>query len=405
MKVARPLIIVAVNFVFSIALFAQSPVQPATVPVTLDHNRIVIDVYVPLKDGTKKRVRGLVDTGSTSLMLSQRVVKLTGGSFTCEGQSCLASAPAEIQIGAMTIPLAGAGMARMLRRPEDFSDAMIPGMSPEVLIPAPILKNYDVTIDYANRQFTIGPPGSVKFSGTRIPINTNDHGLITVSSELNGKSCAFGLDTGLTTSLTDSANLTQWHKAQPAWPYTAGILGAANMTGGLDELKGASLRVPALQLGAASLHDVMVASNDKAVEAFDGKTPNLLSAILGGEAFKGTRIGIDYAHNTLYLEQINNSPTAAGLDVIGLTLRPEVDGRFTVVAIVPYEGQPSVPEVKAGDVLVGVDGAPVTGATMGQVWSLLGGDPGQTRKLIIERDGKRLTMEATVRRFLSLTAR
>jgi len=32
---------------------------------------------------------------------------------------------------------------------------------------------------------------------------------------------------------------------------------------------------------------------------------------------------------------------------------------------------------------------------------LLGGEPGQTRKLIIEHDGKRLTIDATVRRFLA----
>jgi hypothetical protein len=38
---------------------------------------------------------------------------------------------------------------------------------------------------------------------------------------------------------------------------------------------------------------------------------------------------------------------------------------------------------------------------MGQVWSLLGGEPGQTRKLTVERDGKRSTIEATVRRFLA----
>jgi len=31
----------------------------------------------------------------------------------------------------------------------------------------------------------------------------------------------------------------------------------------------------------------------------------------------------------------------------------------------------------------------------------LGGEPGQVRKLIIEREGKRLTVEAVVRRFLS----
>jgi hypothetical protein len=38
---------------------------------------------------------------------------------------------------------------------------------------------------------------------------------------------------------------------------------------------------------------------------------------------------------------------------------------------------------------------------MGQVWSLLGGAPGQIRTLTLEREGKRFTVDAPVRRFLA----
>jgi len=59
-----------------------------------------------------------------------------------------------------------------------------------------------------------------------------------------------------------------------------------------------------------------------------------------------------------------------------------------------------VPEVKAGDVLLTVDKVPAKDSTMGQVWSLLEGDPGETRVLTLEREGKQFTVNATVRRFL-----
>ena len=55
--------------------------------------------------------------------------------------------------------------------------------------------------------------------------------------------------------------------------------------------------------------------------------------------------------------------------------------------------------------LLGVDGAPGTGATLGQVWSLLGGAPGQVRSLTLERDGKRFTADAVVRRLLASATR
>jgi C-terminal processing protease CtpA/Prc len=101
----------------------------------------------------------------------------------------------------------------------------------------------------------------------------------------------------------------------------------------------------------------------------------------------------------MYLQRTNTA--APDMDVVGLTLHPEIDGHYTVLGVAAFDGKPSVPEVKTGDVLVGVDGAPATGATMGQVWSLLGGTPGQTRSLTLERDGKRFTIDAPVRRFLA----
>jgi C-terminal processing protease CtpA/Prc len=122
--------------------------------------------------------------------------------------------------------------------------------------------------------------------------------------------------------------------------------------------------------------------------------------LIGANAFVDYRVGIDYAHSTLYLQR-TPTKSAPDLDVVGLTLRPEPDEKYTVVGVADFNGKPSVPDVRSGDVLIGVDGAPATGATMGQVWSLLGGAPGQTRTLILERDGKRFSVDATVRRFLA----
>ena len=85
--------------------FAQLP-KSVTVPITLDHNRIVIDVYLPLPDGTTKRVRAWVDTGSSEMMTSQRVGELFGP-LNCDAQSCTTSLPHELTIGGMKISLAG----------------------------------------------------------------------------------------------------------------------------------------------------------------------------------------------------------------------------------------------------------------------------------------------------------
>ena len=87
-------------------------------------------------------------------------------------------------------------------------------------------------------------------------------------------------------------------------------------------------------------------------------------------------MGLDYAHSTVYFD-IGRMMRFPDFDVVGLVLRPEDDGRYTILKVAEFEGKPSVAGVQAGDELVAVDDIPVHGSTMGQVWSMLGGTPGQ----------------------------
>src|SRR2546430_13556450 len=99
--------------------------------------------------------------------------------------------------------------------------------------------------------------------------------------------------------------------------------------------------------------------------------------------------------------EIGSTVKAPDFDVVGLILRPEDDTRFTILAVADFEGKPAVPEVQPGDHLVAVDSTPVPDSTMGQVWSMLEGQPGQERKLIVERAGKQFTVMAKVQHFLA----
>src|SRR5579864_348289 len=85
---------------------SASAQKPITVPITLDHNRVVIDVYLTLPDGTAKRIRGWVDNGNPELSMSRRVATLLGLNVTCDDKECSAPPPAEITVGEMKISLA-----------------------------------------------------------------------------------------------------------------------------------------------------------------------------------------------------------------------------------------------------------------------------------------------------------
>ena len=161
------------------------------------------------------------------------------------------------------------------------------------------------------------------------------------------------------------------------------------------------MRVDRIQYGPLFLTDVPVAEVPKNFFAFFEKNAaSALSGVLGSDALMNYRVGLDYAHSTAYFD-IGRTFKFPEFDVVGLILRPEDDTRFTILGVADFQGTPSVPEVQAGDHLVAVDGTPVPDSTMGQVWSLLEGSPGQERKLTVERVGRQFTVVAKVQHFLA----
>ena len=389
---------------------AKNEVAPkfVTVPITLDQNRVIIDVYLPLPDGTTKRVRGWVDTGDSELWMSQRVAGWMGLGVSCDGQMCSGTATAtpkvvslEITIGGMKIFLSAMGAVKV----PALRPTIAAGMSAEIKIPSSVLRNYDVLINFPDREFSIGQPGSLKFNGvkTKMLVNANT-GFIQIPSKIEKKSYNLGLDVGSSISFLSEELFEKLAAAHPDWPHMTGAVGPANMGEvGDDEPKWKLMRVDRLQYGPLYFTNVAVAEFDKSFSAFFEKDAGgAIAGLIGANALMNYRIGLDYAHSTAYFD-LGNTFKFPEFDVVGLILRPEEDTRFTILGVADFDGKPSVLEVLAGDQLIAVDGIPVPDSTIGQVWSLLEGTPGQERKLTIERSGKQFTVTAKVQHFLGET--
>lgn len=400
------LVFLAVSAVAQDAGKPQPEPKSVTVPVTLDHNRVVIDVYLPLSDGSTKRVRGWVDTGDPELQMSQRMAKLMGLAITCDANTCSAPSPREIMIGALKISLAALKEVRIPLTPESAASVMVPGMSAEIKIPSSVLRNYDVLINFPDREFSIGLPGSLNFKGVKSKMLVNaSSGFIQIPSKIENKNYSLGLDVGSSISFLSEELFDKLAAAHAEWPRMIGAVGPANMGElGDDEPKWKLVRVDRLQYGPLYLTDVAVANFPKTFSAFFEKDAgSAIAGLLGSNALMNYRIGLDYAHSAAYFD-IGNTFKFPEFDVVGLILRPEDDTRFTILGVADFEGKPSVPSgddgVQPGDHLVAVDGIPVPDSTLGQVWSLLEGSPGQERKLTIEREGKQFNVVAKVQHFL-----
>lgn len=402
----RPLVFL----VLITAALAQNPPksQPesksSTVRMTIDHDRVVIDVDLPLPDGATKRVRAWVDNGNPDLYLSRRVASLLGLAVTCDEKGCSAPPP-DITIGGMKISLAAVKEAKIPLKPVNSASVMAPGMSAEINLPSTVLRNYDVLINFPDRQFTIAPSGSLKFNGVKAKAMVNsENGLIQIPSRIENKKYNLALDIGSSISLLGPELFDSLSAAHPAWPHMTGAVGPANMWGFDSEPQWRLMRVERIEYGPLFLTDVAAAALPKDWMDFFEKRAGIPTAgLLGANALMNYRIGLDYAHSAVYFDigRLFNFPE---FDVIGLILRPEDDGHFTILGVADFDGKPSVaggPDgVQAGDTLVAVDSIPVSGSTMGQVWSMLGGEPGKDRTLTVERRGKQFKVAATVQHFL-----
>jgi hypothetical protein len=393
----------SVLLLISLAAVGQTASQPVILPVTFDHNRIIIDVILPQPDGAQKRVRAWVDTGNPDLWVDENVAKRLALEYTSETTGDIlgakvrtAKAPREIIAGGLKIPFAAGTEAKVFA-----AESIAPGSSAEINLPSSVLRNYDVVVDYVNREMTISLPGGTKFTGKPSKAFMNPaNGLLQLTAKLDGEAFNLTLDLGACFSMLAPGEFDAIVKSHKGLAQMTGAVGTALFWGMPNEVSDRYLRLPSLEYGSTSLKGAGFGALPQNFMDFYRKRVGADTAgLVGSNALLNYKVGIDYAHQTVYFDQ-QSSYEPDGIDVVGLTLRPEWDETYTVIGIPEYEGKPAVPEVKAGDKLVSVDKIPAKGSTMGQIWSLLGGSPGDTRSLVLERGGKQFTVAATVRQFL-----
>jgi len=374
--------------------------RSVTLPFTLDHNRMLVELEFPRADGTVRRATAWVDTGNQFLILGESLARDLGIDLSAlqasgTGHSVeLASPSPSVSLAGLPLDLEG---IKLRVHP---GTQVRPGVPAEVCLPASALRHDHVVFDYPERRLTVARPGTLEPRGVAIPCRVNpETGLFMIHATLDGEAVPLGIDTGSAGTWVSNVLTQAWQERHPEWPTTHGAVGSANFFGFDLEVGGALMRLPELGLDPLHAREVGVLGLDPGLfEWYSRKSAGPVVGFIGANVLTRFRLEVDFTKQATYWEA-GPEPALRDLDMVGLTLRPEEDGRLVVAGVPTKDDRPTVEGVQPGDTLVRVDHLDATTATMGAVIDALRGTPGETRTLLLERDGRRITVEAQVTRF------
>lgn len=381
----------------------------ATVPFTLDHNRMLIDAEIQVADGIWSPVKLWVDTGNPDFFMTEALARDLGidlpeASEIPENGQIEVSPPEHVRIGDLELDFSGV-RAVVIYQPF----WLFTTMRNDANLPASVLKNYYVVFDYPEKEFTVARPGTHQPKGVRVPAGVHPQtGIPQIDAVVDEDSLSFALDIGASYSFASTGVFEKLSASHPDWPTLTGAIGCANIWGWIPlEATWPMIRVPEIRCESARLTNAGVVcpppfspGGPGMMEWYSQKTARPVDGFLGPNVFLNCRLTIDYTAGAVYLE-MGPSADATDTDVVGVTIRPEADGNYTVVGVAEKDGKPVVDGLEPGDVLARIGDFVVKGSTMGPVVDALRGKPGDVITITIERGGKSLTVDAAVRRHLS----
>lgn len=368
----------------------------AGIPFELNSNKIYLQVK--LADGKPRWF--ILDSGcpvtavdtavAAELKLPTRNERRVGGAG--EGRTTVA----ETTIDSVALPgltlRPGRGWVIGVNAPvSPFEGRRVDG-----LLGLDFLERFVVRIDYANKTLDVSDPtGYTPPKGaTVVPVEkVGDHYAVKGTLGLAGGKAVEGtfiLDIGVRLPLllnTPFVNRHQLVKATAAGPVRT-------VGGGLGgEARAHVGRAESLTVGGLTVDAPVVALSQ---ETRSAQSHDDTQGILGAEVFRRYRLTLDLPHRRAIFEDTPEAKTPYEFDASGLFLTAAADDlrRHTVLSVVadgPAAG------VRAGDVIVAVDGKAAKELSLDQVRAALR-EHGVTRVLTLKRGDREVTARIALKR-------
>ena len=344
-------------------------------------------------DGSLRKTLAFVDLGSPAMILSEALFK----EFEINK-----GRPLTLNLGGMSLRVAPNAITSDSWLPFEVADSR----KVDALLPAGVLLDYVVVINYGGRTLTVAEPGALKSAGIPVSCRVDKAtGLVAIDVSIDGRSYPVTIDSGSAYTWLRKSSVQEWLTAHPDWQQGIGAIGPSNMRMADDgiEATGILVRIPEIKVGALQLRQVGAlgigpsTSNWDFIDWYSQKNAVPVIGWLGGNVLRDFRLTIDYPNRMTYWQR-QTEPDGTELNQVGLMLIHKSGGYF-VGAIGRKNGKPTVDGVQVGDKLVQIDSLRTDGATTAAVLSALHGNPGDVRRLVLLRSGNQFNVQAKVTAF------
>ena len=321
-------------------------------------------------------LRLILDTGAGANVLSPEAAKRLGLTLTTADFQVKGAGNEPMSVKQVRIPEIRFGSARL----KNLKAVVVPlpaALECDGLLGFDLFNAFVTTFDYARKTVTFAPPGT-RPSGTPVPMRISNS-LPEIEASIDGIRGWFRLDTGAGDSLTLFAPFVEQHQLREKYPNRIETV-VGRGVGGL--LRGDMTRMESFTLGGFTIEKLPVDLSRQTGGAFFDES---VAGNVGSSLLKRFVVSFDYPGNRLFLTRSPLFRAPFELNRSGLSLDFE-GGKVSVVAVVP-KSPGAEAGLKEGDLVLALDGKPMSELKPGSVRAALRRKAGETLRLSVQSAG------------------
>lgn len=358
-----------------------------TFPFTLINNHIYADVSV----NGKGPYSFIFDTGGLNVVtptLGKSLGLASQGDIQGNGAGSGHMDFSVTKVSSLSMGAATIKDQTFIEAPLD-SMADVEGIAMPGMVGFETFRRFVTRIDYGTNRITLIRPDAFdpKDAGTPVPFEF-DGNQIAVKGAYNGIPGSFTVDTGARDSLTLTTPFAKAHG------LAAGGVDAVTGWGVGGPTRAVVVHGETLAIGPCIIDKpITEISTDKA----GADTEASLAGNIGAGILKRYVVTLDYEHQRIYLKPVSVPVTDLDtFDRSGMWINRSPDG-YAVVDVTKG-GPADQAGLKAGDIIVAVDGKPATATPVYAMRQRLRDDaPGTTIAVTVKRGGETKTLRVTLR--------